>query len=139
MGPADLIGCTTLGPDAILAMVNAGNEDNDAAGSLPCRPDVPAEVTWLELMPDSKDNGISAAVSREHGTINERNPFKSLGDIAIAITTRHALPKSVEEYRRSKEKEESVVDSSRGIADAGVLVSYTGDQQCLVVTRCSDE
>lgn len=128
VGPADLIGCVTLGPDAILAMVDTVNTDNDVAES-PCRPDAPAEVTWLELTSDSSRSSTSKVVSRETGIIHERNPFKSLGDIAVAVAVRRALPNSMEEYRRSNEEEQSKIDAGRAIADSGVLVSVADEQQ----------
>ncbi|CAM9137499.1 unnamed protein product [Scytosiphon promiscuus] len=120
MGPADLIGCVTLGPDAVLDMVKAVDADNSGEGR-PCKSDAPNEVTWFELMPDSDGRDASPAVSRETGVIYKRNPFRSLGDIAVAVTARHALPRSVEEYRRSKEEGRSIANTRRGIADAGVL------------------
>ncbi|CAN0018446.1 unnamed protein product [Ectocarpus sp. 6 AP-2014] len=107
LGPADLIGCVKLSADAILAMASTANVDDDAS----------AEVTWLELMPDT--NTSTTAASSESGITKHRNPFRSLGDIAVAVNTKLPLPGSLEEYERSKER--SATEITRGIADVGVL------------------
>lgn len=91
-------------------MASTANVDNDAS----------AEVTWLELMPDT--NTSTTAAPSESGITKHRNPFRSLGDIAVAVNTKLPLPGGVEEYKRSKER--SATELTRGIADVGVLVSH---------------
>ncbi|CAM9115968.1 unnamed protein product [Ectocarpus sp. 13 AM-2016] len=107
LSPADLIGCVKLGADAILAMASTANVDDDAS----------AEVTWLELVPDT--NTPTTAASSESGITKQRNPFRYLGDIAVAVNTKMPLPGSLEEYERSKEQ--SATEITRGIADIGML------------------
>lgn len=113
----DLIGRAKLGTDAILAMVNTavitGHDGIDEVGGQAAG----VSATWLELEPDGDDDKNTAAAKA-------RNPFASLGDIAVAVSAKRPLPGSLEEYRRTKEEERSIVDSgSRSVADAAVLVS----------------
>ena len=58
--------------------------------------------------------------------VTGRNPFDSLGDIAVAVKARRLpLPASLEDYGSSTGKQ-AVFGVSRGVADAGVRVSECG-------------
>lgn len=113
-GP-DLIGRVKLSTDAILAMVNSvttGHDGIDEIGGQAAG----VSTTWLELEQDRDGDDNTA-------DMKARNPFESLGDIAVAVTAKRPLPSSLEEYRRTKEEEQTAADGgSRSIADAAVLV-----------------
>lgn len=92
--------------------------------------DSPATLTWLELQADVDDvdsgDKKAARPSSVHYSIpgryrEDRNPFNSLGDIALALTSEIPLPASLDEYQRSVQN--GGFDTPRGIADAGVQVS----------------
>ena len=124
LGPPDLIGCVKLGSDAILAMVRTvttaakpGLRDLSTADASP-------GVTWLELMPEAGDDVVPAVSTATMSVNRERNPFDSLGDVAIELTATRPLPSSVHEYGLAKEGGLST-SGSRGIAEAGVMVSVT--------------
>lgn len=87
--------------------------------------DSPATLTWLELQANI-DNKTTVRPSSAHSSIpqryrEDRNPFNSLGDIALALTSEIPLPASLEEYQQSMKN--GGFDSPRSIADAGVRVS----------------
>lgn len=111
-GP-DLIGRVKLGTDAILAMVNTLTMGHDAVDGIGGQA-AGVSTTWLELEPGGGNNENTPAMKA-------RNPFESLGDIAVALTAKRALPSSLEEYRWAKQEERSA-SWSRSIADASVLV-----------------
>ncbi len=123
LGPPDLIGCAKLGPDAILGLARpvAPTGENGYRGTSVVDPSL--EVTWLELMPDVGDDPTTTGSESTTRARSERNPFASLGDIAVAVTARRPLPGSVQEYGRAKEEKQSTIASSLDIAEAGVLVS----------------
>lgn len=108
MGTPDLIGRVELAADDILAIVRVTVAERSLT---------PTSLTWLELTRGTDENNSNLASSI--GTT--RNPFDTLGDIALAITARLPLPVSLEEYRRSKALDQGGI--SRGVADAGVRVS----------------
>lgn len=117
LGGPDLIGRVKLGADSILSMVNTVTTDHDGVGQS-CGQAAGVSTTWLELEPDGGDNKKSTSAKKA------RSPFETLGDIAVAVTAKRPLPSSLEEYRRTRDEEQSVVNStSRRIADAAVLVS----------------
>lgn len=137
MGPPDLIGRVKLGTDSILAMVSTATPADDGGlGHLyrkttaTSTADAPPAVAWMELVPDDNVKttttlALSSSTNSSgpflSNSVAERNPFESLGDIAVAIKARLPLPASLEEYELSKV--EKGVGVLRGIADAGVRVS----------------
>lgn len=123
LGPPDLIGCVKLGPDAILGLVRlvATTGKNGYRGTSVTDPSF--EVTWLELIPDVGDDTTTPDSGSTTTAQRERNPFASLGDVAVALTARRPLPGSIEEYGRAKEEKQSTITSSLAIAEAGVVVS----------------
>lgn len=112
-----MIGRVKLGTDAIFGMVSTVTTDHDVIGGTGERA-AGASTTWLELEPGGGDSDNTPAM-------RARNPFESLGDIAVALTARRPFPSSLEEYRRTKQEERGIVDSSasRCIADSAVMVS----------------
>ena len=120
----------------MVSAVQAGHDGTNAIGGQAA--DI--STTWLELEPDGDEGKNTAAAEA-------RNPFNSLGDIAVAVTAKRPLPGSLEEYRRTKEEELRIVDSgSRSIADAAVLVrvpkrrtARSRGQQALCTTFSRDE
>lgn len=122
MGPPDLIGCVQLGADAILDMVNTASVGNAGLGDAGVQ-GAGAAVTWLELIPTGGESQATADSSETCTTVKHRNPFDSLGEIAVKLTAKRSLPSSLEEYGLARKKEWGVVQCSRFIAEGGVLVS----------------
>lgn len=131
MGPPDLIGHVKLGTDAILGMVHMVADANEDGLETTA-----AAITWLELLPgvDDKKGTITGGNGRK-----ERNPFDSLGDIAVTVKTRLPLPKSLDVYGRLKD-EEGGDHLARSAADAGVWVSVIrkigGFEACVPTGTC---
>lgn len=117
MGPPDLIGFVELDADAMFAMASSIPATTD--GGLGTE-DGYAAAAWLELAP----NTINATKPKKSssGLVTGRNPFDSLGEIAVAFKARLPLPASLEEYGRSTGQQLGT-RVSRGVADAGVRVS----------------
>lgn len=92
--------------------------------------DSPATLTWLELQADVDDKTTvrpsSAYSSIPQRYREDRNPFNSLGDIALALTSEIPLPASLGEYQRSVQN--GGFDTPRSIADAGVRVSERSER-----------
>lgn len=110
-----MIGLVKLGTDAILAMVSTATTDRDGVDGS-CGQAAGVSTTWLELE-------TGGGVDKNTLATKARNPFESLGDIAVAVKAQRALPSSLEEYRRTRQEGRGTADSSsRGVADATVLV-----------------
>lgn len=96
-------------------MVNSVTTDHDGIDEIGGQA-AGVSTTWLELEQDRDGDDNTA-------DMKARNPFESLGDIAVAVTAKRPLPSSLEDYRRTKEEEQTAADGgSRSIADAAVLV-----------------
>lgn len=140
MGPPELIGRVELDADAILDMVTVAEGSNSRA-STPAS----ASLTWLELTPGKADTKTTlpgspsvSALAVPTTSIDDkigRNPFDSLGEIALAVSATLPLPMSLSEYEKlSKDSEGGC--NAQAVADAGVRVSLGVVGTPRIIARC---
>lgn len=158
MGPPDLIGRVELDADAVLALVQTIDSDGAKSNALHASSSTPPALTWLELTASSDDNNTppspppsslqkpvartglpsSWPPMRSDKKREIRNPFDSLGDIALAVTAKLPLPASLCNYERelSTGGIEKGHCSSGDVVDAAVRVSlaegYIYSDYCFV-------
>lgn len=121
MGPPDLIGRVELDTDAVLALVQTIDSDGAKSNALHASSSAPPALTWLELTAGSDDNSMPSSPPpsslqksvartgspsswppmRSDKKREIRNPFDSLGDIALAVTAKLQLPASLGNYERA--------------------------------------
>lgn len=128
MGPPDLIGRIEIGADSILGMVTVKGT-SVVVRRAPTH--TSTALTWLELEPGKENTGnsaVSPALSfntASAGGLTEiiRNPFDSLGEIALAVTTTLPLPVSISEYNKWAAKDKADIDlGAQAAAEVGIRV-----------------
>lgn len=136
MGSPDLIGKVKLDADDILGIAEVATSTTvaDDPRAVTYTSTLLTSLTWVKLTSDATDSKApsppqsspSPAVPRrlppgrnENGA---RNPFDTLGEIAIALTTTLPLPASVSEYSRYSGGDEEG-SPSHAAARAAVRVS----------------
>ena len=132
--PSELIGRVVLNTDDVLAIqtLSGGTYGSGGLNYGFDTSSLPVSLTWLELQPDENSVGVgdekvtltsSARSPSLEYSREDRNPFESRGQIAVALTSNVPLPASLSEYKRPPQSEG--FNTSRDIAEAGVWVSET--------------